>query len=313
MAQPVGSRIGVISSSDIRYEGLLHNIDANNNTITLLNVRIYGTEGRKQGAEQVAPSDQVYEYIVFSGADIKDLTLYENQTPANDPAIVSAAPGRNASSLPPAKNASSTSPQPSNQPLAPTSTSSQAGANVANASSLPSSAPTSANNAPNMNIPTSTNAASAMMHNNVNTMMNRNMSNNRVGGNNMGNMRHGNNVGNAMNANSGNMMSHRGMYDNNNMYYHNQPRRGGYGMMGGRYNTNSGGYHNNYNNYNNYNNGMHQGGHRYHRGGYGGRGMYSNGHYRRRPEGHTGQDFQPATGVQKEEFKEEFDFTKSRE
>ncbi|KAG8345868.1 Scd6 like Sm domain [Trypanosoma vivax] len=45
-------------------------------------------------------------------------------------------------------------------------------------------------------------------------------------------------------------------------------------------------------------------------GGGGGRGGYRAG---RRVDTHTGQDFRPATGAAKEEFKDDFDFTKSRE
>ena len=60
-------------------------------------MRSYGTEGRKATpADEIAPSDQVYEYIVFRGSDVKDLRIEEsppvkeNKPPAvpNDPAIL---------------------------------------------------------------------------------------------------------------------------------------------------------------------------------------------------------------------------------
>lgn len=65
--------------------------------MSLENVKSFGTEGRKEKPEEeIAPSDQVYEYIVFRGSDVKDLRIEqapatkENQPPAvpDDPAIV---------------------------------------------------------------------------------------------------------------------------------------------------------------------------------------------------------------------------------
>ena len=95
MAQhAVGSRISLISKSEIRYEGFLNFIDAKENTVGLKNVRMHGTEGRKGGNGEIPAGNQMYEYIVFRGADIKDLTVYEDQPP--DPAIISATVGAQA-------------------------------------------------------------------------------------------------------------------------------------------------------------------------------------------------------------------------
>lgn len=58
----------------------------------------YGTEGRRGNpAEEIAPSASVYEYIVFRGSDVKDISISEEkkeevkpeppQVP-NDPAIL---------------------------------------------------------------------------------------------------------------------------------------------------------------------------------------------------------------------------------
>jgi protein LSM14 len=63
----------------------------------LQNVSSFGTEGRKgDPTEEVPPSDEQYDYIVFRGSDVKDLRIEqaasakENKPPAvpNDPAIV---------------------------------------------------------------------------------------------------------------------------------------------------------------------------------------------------------------------------------
>ncbi|KAF4970473.1 hypothetical protein FSARC_2492 [Fusarium sarcochroum] len=99
MSDFLGSRISLISKSDIRYVGTLHEINSDESTVSLENVRSFGTEGRKgRPEEEIAPSDQVYEYIVFRGSDVKDLrieehpNIKENKPPAvpDDPAIVGA-------------------------------------------------------------------------------------------------------------------------------------------------------------------------------------------------------------------------------
>lgn len=99
MSEYIGSRISLISKSDIKYIGTLHEINSDSHTVALESVSSYGTEGRKGNpAEEIAGSDQVYEYIVFRGSDVKELTIVappgqakaENRPPAvpDDPAIL---------------------------------------------------------------------------------------------------------------------------------------------------------------------------------------------------------------------------------
>ncbi|EOD33168.1 hypothetical protein EMIHUDRAFT_449431 [Emiliania huxleyi CCMP1516] len=98
----IGSRIVLISKSEIRYEGTLGSVDTAASTVKLHQVRSFGTEDRK--TEGVIPaSSQIYEYIIFRGADIKDLHVCESTAsqPAAATSVTSAAPEQAPEALPP--------------------------------------------------------------------------------------------------------------------------------------------------------------------------------------------------------------------
>ena len=91
-----GSKISLISKSEMRYEGILSPMDTKDSTdVALSNVRSFGTEDRPTDSP-VAPRDEIYEYIIFRGTDIKDTRVCQPPKPhptlkgglSNDPAIV---------------------------------------------------------------------------------------------------------------------------------------------------------------------------------------------------------------------------------
>ncbi|CAG9325690.1 unnamed protein product [Blepharisma stoltei] len=86
----IGSQISLISKSDIRYEGTLHSIDPNEHTVSLSNVRSFGTENRRIDGKQIPASNDLYEFIIFRGSDIKDLSVIQATPILNDSAIIKA-------------------------------------------------------------------------------------------------------------------------------------------------------------------------------------------------------------------------------
>uniref|UniRef100_A0A914US15 Sm domain-containing protein n=1 Tax=Plectus sambesii TaxID=2011161 RepID=A0A914US15_9BILA len=121
----IGSKISLISKSEIRYEGILYTVDTVESTIALAKVRSFGTEDRPTETP-VAGRDEIYEYIIFKATDIKDLMVCETPKPVPqlqgglpyDPAILSVssqhAPGQGTS---PAHKGVSGSSSRSNTPL----------------------------------------------------------------------------------------------------------------------------------------------------------------------------------------------------
>ncbi|CAD8090470.1 unnamed protein product [Paramecium primaurelia] len=80
MAQVFNSKVSIITKSEIRYEGTIYQINPQQQTIALKDVRSFGTEGRRPDHE-IPPNQQSYDILVFKAAEIKGFkTLEENKS-----------------------------------------------------------------------------------------------------------------------------------------------------------------------------------------------------------------------------------------
>eukprot|EP01066_Platyproteum_vivax_P013000 Platyproteum_vivax@DN5918_c0_g1_i2.p1 len=90
----IGNLLSLITYAEMRYEGTLSEIDTENATVSLQDVKCFGTEGRK--TPNIPESSQIYGCIMFSGRDVKDVQICENRSKImKDPAIISIQPNQN--------------------------------------------------------------------------------------------------------------------------------------------------------------------------------------------------------------------------
>lgn len=61
----IGDIVSLVTNAEQRYEGTLVAVDSEKNTMSLKNVKAWGTEGRKNGEEEVAPNDKVLGSVKF--------------------------------------------------------------------------------------------------------------------------------------------------------------------------------------------------------------------------------------------------------
>ena len=85
----------MLEFSDNSFDNIFRFVTLNSSFLIIFSVRSFGTEDRPTD-RPVAPRDEIYEYIIFRGTDIKDIRVCQPPKPhptlegglPNDPAIV---------------------------------------------------------------------------------------------------------------------------------------------------------------------------------------------------------------------------------
>lgn len=86
----MGSKLSIISSAQIRYEGILSAVDPVNKSMTLVGVRSFGSEGRRNGVNEIGATETEMSEVTFKIEHIKDFKIVEKpNTILVDPAIIS--------------------------------------------------------------------------------------------------------------------------------------------------------------------------------------------------------------------------------
>ena len=85
----LGSKLSIITTAQVRYEGILTSVDPVNKAMILIKVKSFGTEGRRGGTNEILGNDNEIAEVTFKVDLIKDFKIIEKPTALNDPAIIS--------------------------------------------------------------------------------------------------------------------------------------------------------------------------------------------------------------------------------
>ena len=87
----IGSKMSIITTAQIRYEGIITELDPVNKSMRLIRVKGFGSEGRRGGVNEVQAPDNEIEEVTFKVDHLKDFKILEKPNPILiDPAIISA-------------------------------------------------------------------------------------------------------------------------------------------------------------------------------------------------------------------------------
>ena len=86
----LGSKISLITKALVRYEGILSEVDPIKKSMTLINVNSFGTEGRRNGTNEIPVMDREIPQVEFKVDQIKDFNIISKpDLTLLDPAILS--------------------------------------------------------------------------------------------------------------------------------------------------------------------------------------------------------------------------------
>lgn len=84
----VGSYLSILTKVQCRYEGVVEAFDKAEKTITLTQVKSFGSEGRKGGNDEVPPSQTVHAKVKFRLDFLQKFDIIQKPSSSVDPAII---------------------------------------------------------------------------------------------------------------------------------------------------------------------------------------------------------------------------------
>lgn len=77
----LGEKISLITNAKVRYEGILVEVDPVDKAMTLKNVKGYGTEGRRDGENEIPAFDKELANVKFKVDLIIDFKIVPKEQP----------------------------------------------------------------------------------------------------------------------------------------------------------------------------------------------------------------------------------------
>lgn len=84
----IGQTLSLITKAESRYQGTLLEVDTVKKTMSLKNVRNMGTEGRRNGVNEIAATDSILGMVKFKVELIKEFNIVKGEETEEDPAIL---------------------------------------------------------------------------------------------------------------------------------------------------------------------------------------------------------------------------------